>query len=120
MVKQHPLSNKEIFTCQECGKICSRLRGLSRHIHNQHKSITNEFYYHNYLKLNDEGLCKICSKEAIFKDFIYGYKAGCCKEHIIQWNQMQIKKAVQEKYGVDNVFKLKETKEKIKQTCLKL
>jgi len=120
MVKQHLISNKELFVCQECGKICSKLRGLSCHIHNQHKLITKKIYYDKYLKSNDEGFCKICGKEAVFKDFIYGYKTGCCKEHMNEWNQKQIKKAVQDKYGVDNVFQTKNAKDAIKKTCLQL
>ena len=120
MVKQHLISDKELFVCKECGKVCSKLRGLSRHIHNQHKTMTNKIYYDKYLKLEDEGTCKICNKEAVFKDFIYGYKTGCCKEHSIEWNQKQIKIAVKKKYGVNNVFETQAAKDAIKKTCLSL
>jgi hypothetical protein len=120
MVKQHPISDKERFRCKECNKLCTSLGGLSRHILNQHKHIYKQLYYDKWLKENNEDLCKICGKKAIFKDFAYGYKTGCCKEHMNEWNYKQIKKAIKDKYGVDNIFQSNTAKEAIKKTCLKL
>jgi hypothetical protein len=110
-----------LYICEECGKICgNKLRGLSRHITNQHKNLSKKEYYDKWVKDYNEGQCKICGKESIFRNLQYAYNVGCCKKHIIEYNQQQIKKAVKEKYGVDNVFMLKEVKEKIISTNLKL
>lgn len=48
----------------------------------------------------------------------YGYRSGCCKEHMNKWNHIQIKKSVQNKYGVDNIFQCEDIKDKIKNTCI--
>ena len=119
-MKEFRKSKDGFFICEECGKLCSKLRGLSRHLHNQHKYISDKEYYDKWVKKENEGICKICGKEAIFRGLQYAYNLGCSKEHMNQWNQIQIKKAVKEKYGVDNVFQLQQTKNSIKQTCLKL
>ena len=63
-------------------------------------------------------LCPICNNPVRW----YGHKATrlffntCCHEHEVLIRKQNIKKAVQEKYGVDNVFQLEDVKEKSKQT----
>lgn len=106
------------FICEECKKVYKTLSALTGHIRHSHNKEYKK-YYDKWIKEEDEGICKICEKEAIFTSFQYGYRTGCCKEHMIEWNQKQIKKVVHEKYGVDNVYQLKETKDKIKKTCLR-
>lgn len=65
-------------------------------------------------------LCPVCGKPVRW----YGHKETklffntCCHEHEVLIRKQNIKKAVQEKYGVNNVFQLEEVKEKSKQTCL--
>ena len=64
-------------------------------------------------------LCPVCNKPVRW----YGHKSTrlffntCCHEHEVLIRKQNIKKAVQEKYGVDNVFQLEDVKEKSKQTC---
>ena len=66
-------------------------------------------------------LCPVCNKPVRW----YGHKATrlffntCCHEHEVLVRKQNIKKAVQEKYGVDNVFQLEDVKEKSKQTYIK-
>lgn len=108
--------NSEGFViCEECGKICKNFKGLVTHIRHSHNKKYKE-YFDKWIKDDDGGVCKICGKEAIFSNIDYGYRSGCCKEHMNKWNQIQIKKAVQDKYGVDNIFQCEETKDKMKET----
>ena len=64
-------------------------------------------------------LCPVCNKPVRW----YGHKATrlffntCCHEHEVLVRKQNIKKAVYEKYGVDNVFQLEDVKEKSRQTC---
>ena len=66
-------------------------------------------------------LCPICNKPVRW----YGHKADrlffntCCHEHEVILRKKNVKNAVNEKYGVDNVFQLNNVKENIKQTCIK-
>lgn len=109
-------NNKE-YPCKECGKVCYSLSGLVNHIRRNHDKKYKDYYDKWILKDNDN-LCKICKKESIFISIGQGYRSGCCKDHMNKWNHIQIKKGVQEKYGVDNIFQVKSTIDKIQNTCL--
>ena len=65
-------------------------------------------------------LCPICNKPVMFfghskEDMFHN---TCCIEHRNIYRTQCIKNAVNAKYGVDNVFQLESTKEKIKCTNL--
>jgi len=59
--------------------------------------------------------CKYCGDEAIFVSFLKGYKDYC---NNVECYEKEAKNRVKEKYGVDNVFKSEEIKEKIKKINL--
>jgi hypothetical protein len=66
-------------------------------------------------------LCDYCGSEnqVIFKNYILNTKINgkyCCKN--IKCSNKKIIDVNNAKYGVDNIFQLKETKEKSKKTCL--
>ena len=65
-------------------------------------------------------LCPVCKENKIKYRGTWqiGYAKTCCKEcRDILWHDTQVK-AVQEKYGTDNVFRLDSCKDKIKKTNL--
>lgn len=115
-MKEFRKTEDGLFICEECGKTYIRKCDLSYHI--SHKHYTIKEYYDKWIKEDNEGFCKICGKEAIFYNFSNAYTFGCCKDHMNQWNHIQINKAVKEKYGVDYIFQVKDIKEKIKKKCL--
>ena len=80
-MKEFRKSKDGFFICEECGKLCSRLRGLSRHLHNQHKYISDKEYYDKWIKNENEGICKICGKDLSGNTNIYGSYLKCdeCK-----------------------------------------
>lgn len=90
--------------------ICSReyFKGdwanIVAHLKKKH-SISSKEYYDEYLKKETDGICKNCGKETRFLSISKGYKETCsfaCTNML--------------KYGVDNPWKAKEVKEKIKDT----
>jgi hypothetical protein len=107
-----------LIICEECKKTYNTFKGLVLHIHHSHNAKYKD-YYDTWIKDDGEGLCKICNNEALFKNMDYGYKGGCCKDHIMKSNQIQIKNAVNKKYSVQNIFQTESCKNKIKQTLLK-
>ena len=78
-----------------------------------------------YLKIDIRPVCKICGKpvkfnRSIIKPFNDTCSVSCASSlrasHVnIKKRNAAIKKAVKEKYGVDNVFQLNNVKEKIKE-----
>ena len=102
----------EKLVCEECHKLFKKVDGLSRHISNCHNK---KHYYDKWLKEDNEGLCKICGKEAIFVN-LNGYKKCCCKKHIDLYAYQCRKKYSLINFGVENPFQRKDCKEKIKQT----
>ena len=126
----------KLFICEECNELFKTLRGLSTHIQFKHN---NKEYYNKWLKDYGDDLCKICQTPTQFINMSRGYNKGCCREHIIKWNHIKIREAIFKKYGVksilcikkykekgmikkygvNNPFKSKEIKDKIKKTNLK-
>lgn len=117
-MKAYRKTKENLFICEECGKSCCGFKGLIGHIRHSHNRKYKE-YFDKWIKEETDGVCKICNKVATFRSINYGYHCGCCKEHIIEWNQRQIKNAVRIKYNVDNVFQSSIVKNKIKNTILK-
>ncbi|MFW6233611.1 MAG: DUF7487 domain-containing protein, partial [Nanoarchaeota archaeon] len=73
-----------------------------------------EKLYLFYNEVDKKPLCKECGKELKFISFNKGYNSYCSAK----CSGKQSKKAIQEKYGVENVFQLDDIKEKIKKTNL--
>jgi hypothetical protein len=119
-LKQFKKNKDNFFVCEECGQICKIKSGLSFHINKKHTGLKN--YYDKYLREKDESLCKICNKETLFLNLKVGYHR-CCKEHRCEWREMNKRKNNKEKYGIDNVFQLKDVQirglKKSRETCLK-
>jgi hypothetical protein len=100
--------------CKECNLRFKNLKALSTHIRRSHLSIKD--YYDKYFKTINEDICQICKKNNEFVGLVYGYKNGCCKEHMNILGYEKRKKQLKEKYGVENQFQLEKIKEKIKKT----
>ena len=104
--------------CRICQKKLKNINGLSKHIkiHN----ITGKNYYDLYFKNPGEEYCNECNSPTKFISLGEGYRQYCgypCptnNEMGIVWKQSIIKK-----YGVDNISKLKNIKDKKKATCIK-
>jgi hypothetical protein len=114
-MKEFRKTEEGFFICEECGRVCKKLKGLTIHIRLLHNKKHKE-YYDKWLKEQDEGLCKICGKETKFLGFKYYYKNCCCKEHMKKWNWIHVKILNLERCGFENNFQRKECKEKAKQT----
>jgi len=109
-MKQFRKTKDDLFICEECGKTFKTHTWLSRHVKNKHNL---KIYYDKWLKEELEGNCIICGENTKFISF-YGYKNTCSDKCILELR----KKSCLEKFGVDNVFKCNNIKEKIKNTNL--
>jgi len=115
-MKEFKKNQENLFVCEECEKIYVKKENLSRHIrliHNGQKQ-----YYDKWLKENDEGSCKICSKETEFTGFKKQYKNCCSDKCSYKYTQQEVEKSLLLKYNVKNHFQRKEVQEKSKQTKL--
>jgi len=110
-MKKFRKTKEGLFVCEECERIFKNLSGLSQHINYTHSNIKN--YYDKWLKENNEGKCKICSKPT---DFIglNGYKLHCSTECIVETRKLVCKK----KYGVEYPSQSKEIRNKSKKTWI--
>jgi hypothetical protein len=106
----------EKFICEECEKTYIRKSDLSYHITHKHNGI--KMYYDKWLKEEHEGFCKICGEKTEFNKTRYMYENGCCKEHMNEWNYIQIKRGFKEKYGVECLLGIPEIRNKGKKTKL--
>lgn len=138
----------EELNCSNCTERSIELHyhEFWKYITNNYHHSTNwtERLYWFYHKLNDFPKCKYCGAPTKFINLKSGYREFCSKKcmnsseniqerkketSLKNWGtsnpmqskqiQTKYKKSVHQKYGVDNVFQLEETKKKIKQTCLK-
>ena len=108
-----------MYKCKypNCNEEFSSRRKLIYHIKKVHK-IDIEVYYNVYENLI-RSKCIICGKPQSWHErkLVYNLTCGdrvCNAKHAKQNSD----KAILKKYGVDNIFKLKETHEKSKQTKL--
>ncbi len=104
--------------CKECKKEFKNLKGLSAHIRLSHFNI--KIYYDKWIKNENENICKICHNENEFVGLSYGYKKGCCKQHMNIIGYECRKNALLKTYGVENQFQRKDVKEKIKENFVKI
>lgn len=126
------------YICKLCQKTYEHLSHLSTHVHQVHH-LTYQEYYDKYLKLENEGLCKICGNVTKFYKGKYAqYCSRTCQnndpitkiknseavkaakqqftpEQIEESNRKRQKTCL-EVYGTENISQLTETKEKVKQT----
>ena len=95
------------------GKISQEMLDYLSNRYNDSTSLRESLYRikHN---LEIRPVCHICGAPVKFDGSTF--KKACCPSHRI--DQSKIKKAVKEKYGVDNISQLKETKEKVKNTII--
>lgn len=84
--------------CKICNFESNNFRGFSNHINKIHK-ISSKDYYDKYLKKENEDVCLICKNKTTFFNLSHGYRTYC-----------STKCAMSDK----------NTKNKIKETCLKL
>lgn len=95
------------------GKISQEMLDYLSNRYNDSTSLRESLYRikHN---LEIRPVCHICGAPVKFDGSVF--KKACCPSHRI--DQSKIKKAVKEKYGVDNISQLKEVKEKVKNTII--
>lgn len=105
------------------------------YINNQFNGDTfNEKMYCYFYNIKEKPVCKNCGLPVKFMSFTKGYMQYCSKKCVYQSDEISNKKRntikthfgdsfgdfmknkIKEKYGVENVFQLDKTKEKIKKT----
>lgn len=135
------MESKEIFNCKICNRDCIGLRGLSSHLAKFHK-FSIKSYYDKHIKKEQDGICLKCGKTTTFKGMM-GYTKCCSlkcsnasEEHIklqtqtnnIKYNgtgyqsellRQKTENTLKMRYGITQVFKLKNFYEKCKQTWIK-
>lgn len=97
--------NLIFITCNICN---TKVKKLGNHLYHSHPDITYKIYYDKYLKQPDDGICKICGKPTKFDNKRRHYLACCSETCNKKYTYQQTKKALIEKYGVDNPFKSQE------------
>ena len=115
------------YECAICHHPYSDVRGLSTHVGKHHK-MDAKAYYDQYVKLEDEGKCKVCGAPTKFHTIADGYRDTCshkCGSILLKNDpdKMAAKKAktvatCMERYGVTNAGGTKESLEKAQQTNL--
>ncbi len=68
--------------CNICHKECFSTHHLGKHIHDEHK-ISSKDYYDKFYKKEGEGICKNCGKETKFWNFVSGYSKYCVNKYCI-------------------------------------
>lgn len=108
-----------MIICEICDEQYNNAIGLQNHIRQTHK-LTSQLYYDTYIKINNEGICKICGKSTAFMGLTKGYRIYCSKK--CASNDFEVIKRTQQtcidKYGVSNPLNTKEAQEKAKNTCV--
>ena len=127
--------------CKICKETFDDLRSLTRHLKNDHK-IDQKSYYDEYLKTENEGICKNCGRETKFRRFDQGYRKYCCSEcqrigGVRAWRKTMnekydggyfigspegrkiMRERCLEHYGTEYIWQAKEIKKKRSETMLK-
>jgi very-short-patch-repair endonuclease len=101
--------------CKICNESFKSRRSLIYHLKNFHKIPLKEYYIsYNNLKIEK---CLFCDNDVSWHDRKLEYNKTCSnKTCIAKYAKMKSDQAVKEKYGVDNVFSLKEVIKKSKET----
>ncbi len=101
--------NNEGFICEGCGKVCRGRLGLSSHVSKYHK-ISMKDYINKWIKEKTD-LCPICGNPPKYNGYNYN---KCCSRNCSKiYAAKKSKEGCFEKYGVENISYLKDTKEKI-------
>lgn len=104
-----------MVTCKICGNIYKNNNSLSKHVSRTHKMTTKK-YYDTYILNGAIPVCEICMKQVFkYNNLEKGYSLCCCHKCRAEKG----KRTNLKRYGVENVFQLKEVKEKSKQTNIK-
>ena len=114
-----------LYYCAICHAPFDGVRGLSSHICKGH-SMDAKAYYDQYVKLADEGTCKVCGQPTRFRTLGEGYKETCshkCGSILLKRDpeKMAAKQAKREatclaRYGVVNAGGTRESLEKAQKT----
>ena len=72
----------DLTTCKICGKgPFKNYAGLSKHLYQMHREVTNKDYYDAYIKQPDEGLCVLCGRPTQFSGRLNrGYYTHCSQK----------------------------------------
>lgn len=105
--------------CKTCGKECVDLRSLGVHITRTHKD-TVKNYYDEFMKKDNEGICKICKNKTNFIGITKGYYIYCSSKcaNRDEETKNKILKTSTELYGGIG-FASKELREKSKTSAIK-
>lgn len=98
------LNKGGIYCCAICQATQATVRGLSNHVLKKH-SMEARVYYDTYVKLESEGICKICGKPTKFHTIADGYR-DCCSRKCAN------------RYMFDNPDKRAEVMAKREATCM--
>jgi hypothetical protein len=135
-MKEFRKNEQNFFICEECNYSCKEKNALSFHVKREHN---RKKYYDKWIKEDNEEFCLWCKIPLKFHTFARAYKKYCCNEHakLYSYNigrketfmkkygvkssfqSVNMKKIIQEKYGVTNISQLEEIKNKKQKTCLK-
>jgi len=98
-MKEFRKNKENLFICEECGKLCNTIIGLSRHISIHYNS---KQYFDKWIKDEKDNICVICGNETNYLGWNRGYSKTCCDQ--CKWKK--VKNTMIEIYGVDNPSKI--------------
>lgn len=106
-----------MIVCKMCNSHFNDYQGLSHHLKSKH-TIDKKDYYDAYIKLLDEGLCKICSKPTKFISLSKGYRVYCSQSCVHSDKDVQEKynSTMINRYGFAHFFEDVDTQQKVKNT----
>ncbi len=106
-----------MIVCKMCNSHFNDYQGLSHHLKSKH-AIDKKDYYDAYIKLLDEGLCKICNKPTKFISLSKGYRVYCSQSCVHSDKDVQEKynSTMINRYGFAHFFENANTQQKIKNT----
>ena len=108
--------------CSICNLKFDNYRKLSKHIRDQHKSISLNSYYDTFIKKNYEGVCEICGSITKYQSISNGYSKTCSKScsaklsrHLLKQNPEKYEKFITKiSQCVENEWKTKDQSKRIK------
>jgi len=108
-MKEFKKTTEGLFICEECGKICKNLLGLTTHLRYHHNK---KEYYEKWLKEENEEFCAYCGKELQY-DGLYPRAKYCnqkCMSNSIVIKQ-KIKNTKLERYGDESYHNMEKSKQ---------
>jgi hypothetical protein len=116
-MKEFRKINENLFICEECNKTFTTRQGIGNHIGKNHNQ---KEYYDKWLKEENEGLCKICGKEAKFRNFSHGYNFVCDNKYCLnKFKYDNLYNGMIKKYSNYCSVHVKELHLKQQKTCIK-